>query len=150
MRELVSIAETWDIPDLVRLLTLLFGQDIEFEPDPVKQAQGLDCIIRNREIGEILVLRQSDRIVGMVSILYSVSTALGGKVAILEDMIIDPLFRGRGFGSKLLKEAISFAQKRNCLRITLLTDYNNQKAIRFYEKYLFTRSAMIPMRLVFD
>ena len=46
--------------------------------------------------------------------------------------------------------AISFVQKQDCLRITLLTDHDNQKAIRFYEKFMFTKSAMIPMRLVFD
>ena len=75
---------------------------------------------------------------------------MGGKVAILEDMIIDPSFRNIGLGSELLKSAIEFAKERNCLRITLLTDFDNEIAIHFYENFKFSKSSMIPMRLIFE
>ena len=138
-----------DLVDLIRLLNELFTQDIEFEPDFEKQEIGLVKILNNTEIGEILVLKIDNKIVGMVSLLYSISTALGGKVAILEDMIIDEGYRNNGFGQELLNEAINFAKGRNCLRLTLLTDFNNDTAINFYKKAGFKKSEMIPMRLVF-
>jgi len=144
----IRIANKDDINDLVRLLNELFTQDIEFEPDYEKQKTGLDKIISNCAIGEILVLQLDDQIIGMVSLLYSISTALGGKVAILEDMIIDENFRNKGFGKQLLNEAINFSRKNECLRLTLLTDYNNDNAIRFYKSVGFKNSDMIPMRLV--
>jgi ribosomal protein S18 acetylase RimI-like enzyme len=83
-------------------------------------------------------------------LLYSISTALGGKVAILEDMIIHKDHRQQGLGKELLGEAISFSKKRNCLRLTLLTDFNNDPAIQFYQQFGFRKSDMIPMRLVFE
>jgi GNAT superfamily N-acetyltransferase len=149
MQKKICLAELNDIPELNRLLAILFSQDIEFEPDQEKQRDGLHQIISHPEIGEILVLKLGDKIIGMVSLLYSISTALGGKVAILEDMVIDPSFRKIGYGTELLNEAILFATRRNCLRISLLTDYDNETAIHFYEKFNFRKSSMIPMRLVF-
>jgi ribosomal protein S18 acetylase RimI-like enzyme len=149
MKKEISIATIEDIDELIRLLNILFSQDIEFEPNIEKQSAGLRMIISNPAIGEILVIKIDDRIIGMVSLLYSVSTALGGKVAILEDMIIDNGFRNRRLGTELLKEAIGYARRNGCLRITLLTDYNNEPAIHCYKGFAFTKSQMIPMRLVF-
>ena len=146
----VSIATLAEIDELVHLLNVLFTQDIEFEPDYKKQKAGLEQIISNPSIGEILVMKIDGKVVGMVSLLYSISTALGGKVAILEDMVMSKDFRGKGLGKELLNEAIAFAQKRGCLRLTLLTDYDNETAIRFYQSAGFSLSKMIPLRLVFN
>ena len=149
MNKEITIACITDLPELVVLLNDLFTQDIEFVPDWEKQKNGLEAILINPEIGEILVLKGDGKILGMVSLLYSVSTALGGKVAILEDMIIHQDYRKQGFGKELLGEAIRFSKERNCLRLTLLTDFNNDPAISFYQQFEFKKSDMIPMRLVF-
>jgi GNAT superfamily N-acetyltransferase len=149
MKKEISTANLNNLPELVDLLNDLFTQDIEFIPDLKKQKAGLEAIIANPEIGEILVLKGDGKILGMVSLLYSISTALGGKVAILEDMIIHQDYRGKGLGKELLGEAIRFSKERNCLRLTLLTDFNNDTAISFYQHFGFKKSEMIPMRLVF-
>ncbi len=85
----ISIASINDLPVLAELLNDLFSQDIEFTPNLAKQKMGLEKIINNPEIGEILVIKVDNQILGMVSLLYSISTALGGRVAVLEDMVID-------------------------------------------------------------
>jgi len=145
----ITIATLVNLDELVHLLNVLFTQDIEFEPDHKKQKAGLEQIIFNPSVGEILVMKIDGRVVGMVSLLYSVSTALGGKVAILEDMVVDKAFRGRGLGKELLHEAIAFAKRRDCLRLTLLTDFDNEAAIKFYKSAGFSLSKMIPLRQVF-
>lgn len=145
----ISIANMNDLPELAELLNDLFTQDIEFVSDLKKQKLGLEAIINNPAIGEILVLKDEGQILGMVSLLYSISTALGGKVAILEDMIIQKDHRQQGLGKELLGKAIRFSKERNCLRLTLLTDFNNDAAINFYQHFGFRKSDMIPMRLVF-
>lgn len=146
----IRIATNADLDQLIGLLNDLFTQDIEFEPNYEVQKSGLEKIINNPAIGEILVLQMDHKVIGMVSLLYSISTALGGKVAILEDMIIDKNYRGKGLGKQLLQEAINFSMKRNCLRITLLTDFNNDIAIKFYEGFGFKKSDMIPLRLIMN
>jgi len=144
----ITLAQSADIPSMVQLLDELFSQDIEFVPNHEKQQKGLELIVNNPEMGEILVLKTEGRVIGMVNLLYSISTALGGKVAILEDMIITKEFRSKGLGSKLLGTAIDFASERGCMRITLLTDFDNDPAQAFYRKFGFSNSAMIPMRLI--
>ncbi len=136
-----------DVPALCALLGVLFAQEAEFHPDSERQAVGLRAILGRPEVGQVLVLRDGPAVVGMVSLLFLPSTALGGRVALLEDMVIRPDVRGGGAGSRLLREAVAFARSAGCLRITLLTDADNAAAQRFYARHGFGRSAMIPMRL---
>ena len=143
----VSLATTVDIPALSELLTQLFTQEADFQADSLAQQRGLNAILSDPAIGEILVARQNGQIVGMVNLLYTVSTALGVRVALLEDMVIAPDMRGSGVGSQLLAAAIEHAKQRGCLRITLLTDADNHAAQAFYHKQGFKQSSMIPLRL---
>ncbi|MBI5462118.1 MAG: GNAT family N-acetyltransferase [Gammaproteobacteria bacterium] len=144
---LVETATAADIPALSDLLSVLFSQEAEFTPDPEAQQRGLARIINDPEVGAVLVARQGDQIVGMVNLLFAISTALGERVALLEDMVVLPAGRGTGVGTKLLSEAISYARVQGCKRITLLTDRGNESAQRFYAKQGFVVSSMIPMRL---
>lgn len=144
---LIEKATAADIPALRDLLSLLFSQEAEFTPNPEAQQRGLARIIGNPGIGAVLVARQDARLVGMVNLLFTVSTALGERVALLEDMVVSPAARGAGVGAKILAEAISFARAQGCKRITLLTDRDNEPAQRFYAKQGFVMSGMVPMRL---
>jgi len=83
----------------------------------------------------------------MVTILFTVSTAEGDRAAWLEDMVVHPDCRGRGIGRRLLNHALAEAKMAGCTRITLLTDGENHRAMRFYSRAGFVRSAMTPFRL---
>lgn len=150
MRMSLTITPTTltDIPVLCHLLDRLFTQDVEFQPDRAAQERGLASIIRNPQVGHILVAQQEGQIVGMVNLLYTVSTALGGRVALLEDMVVAPETRGQGVGAQLLAQAIALAKANGCLRITLLTDAVNEAAQRFYQRQGFVVSPMMPLRLM--
>lgn len=143
----IASATADDIPQLCSLLAILFTQEADFEPDAAKQSTALRQIIAHPETGRILVLRNGGGIIGMVNLLFTVSTACGGKAALLEDMIIHPARRDDGLGSKLLKAVIELARSENCLRLTLLTDRANDAAIRFYQRHGLGISAMLPLRL---
>lgn len=145
-----TIASSKDIPQLCNLLDSLFAQEAEFLPDRKVQERGLTAVINSRETGDIIVARDDGEIVGMVNLLYTVSTALGERVALLEDMVVSPSARGLGIGSKLIKQAIAFAKGKGCKRITLLTDDDNKGAHRFYERHGFSRSSMVAFRMPLD
>jgi ribosomal protein S18 acetylase RimI-like enzyme len=135
-----------DVEALADLLFLLFTQESDFKPDRNKQIKGLQLIINNPDKGFILVAEDGQTIAGMVSILKLISTAEGGEVGLLEDMIVHPDYQGIGVGSELIKEAISIAKTEKLTRLTLLTDKTNIKAIDFYVKHEFNISEMIPLR----
>ena len=146
----INQADLTDIPQLCILLDVLFSQESEFEPNHELQGRGLRKILNNEEIGVILVARHSDKVIGMVSILYTISTALGERVGILEDFVVLPKYRGDGVGSELLSYALNFSKQKGCKRITLLTDDDNEDAHRFYLRFGFSRSPMVPFRLSLD
>ena len=139
-----------DVAGLCELLELLFAQEAEFRPDRSLQSTGLQQIIDFPERGRILILREGASLIGMVNLLFVISTALGGQVALLEDLIVHPTCRGRGAGSELLLTAINLAKSSGCRRITLLTDRTNESAQRFYERHGFNISEMVPMRLFLE
>jgi GNAT superfamily N-acetyltransferase len=143
-------ANQTDIEGLVKLLTNLFEQEKEFQPNPDLHRKALSRIISNSEVGVILVARVDQKILGMVSLLFTESTALGSKVAILEDMIVSADSRGMDIGSLLIDFAIEEATNLGCKRITLLTDSENIGAQSFYSKKGFVKSTMTTFRLFID
>lgn len=145
----ISPAAPSDLKPMADLLHFLFSQEADFVPDKKKQMEGLQLILDHPERGQLLVIKKEALILGMVNLLFTLSTALGGKVAILEDMIVHPDYRNKGLGKELLQQALAFAKNEGCLRITLLTDVANSQAQQFYKNSGFEPSAMVPYRLVF-
>ncbi len=142
----IEEARIEDLPQLAELLGELFAQEKDFAPDREKQLKGLRLIVERPEVGRILVAREGKDVVGMINLLFTISTAEGGPVVWSEDLIVKREYRGKGVGMALMEAAIQFARERGMSRITLLTDSDNEKAIRFYERHGFARSGMMPMR----
>ena len=146
----IEMAITSDIPTLCTLLDYLFSQEVEFKPDHKTQSRGLEMILNNNNIGNIFVAKKNEKIIGMVILLYTVSTALGERVALLEDMVVSPDERELGIGSMLLDHAVKYAIEKGCKRITLLTDKMNIRAQKFYKQNKFNYSSMIPFRMIIN
>jgi len=146
-RIFVRLAVAADVPQLCGLLFILFAQEADFTPDLKRQALGLRLIIEQPSVGHIYCATDGDTIIGMVSILFTVSTAEGGRAAWLEDMVVHPGHRGQGIGERLLETVITEARSVDCRRITLLTDDTNTPAMLFYRRAGFALSQMIPLRL---
>lgn len=136
-----------DIPELCHLLGLLFSQETEFHPDSEAQRRGLEMILANPTIGRIYVIREEGKVIGMANLLYTVSTALGARVGLLEDVIVAPGHRHKGLGAMMLKHVKEQAAKNGCRRITLLTDIGNLSGREFYARHGFEKSDMLPLRL---
>lgn len=144
----VEQATLLDLPQLTDLLHELFTMEPDFQPDRAKQMRGLQLILEQPNRGRIFVLRHNGMILGMINLLFTISTAEGGFVILLEDVIVHRDHRHQGIGSKLLKHAIEYAKAKNFLRITLLADLVNEESQRFFKNHGFFRSTMIPMRLI--
>ena len=137
-----------DLPQLTDLLFELFTQEADFVPNRTKQMRGLRLLLEQPNRGRIFVLRSNGTILGMINLLFTISTAEGGFVIMLEDVIVHSEYRGKGFGEKLLVHAIAYAKKKDFLRITLLTDRLNDQGQRFFKAHGFIESKMIPLRLI--
>lgn len=136
-----------DLAQLAELLGLLFAQEADFAPDPEKQRRALSAILSDPSIGCMYVVRDGAEVIAMASLLYTVSTAEGGKAAWLEDLVVRPDRRGQGIGTMLLEHVVARGRADGLLRITLLSDAANERAHALYRGLGFEFSAMRPMRL---
>ncbi len=143
---LIEPATLDDLPELADLLYDLFSQEADFVPNRDKQIRGLQLILEQPSRGRVFVMRHGARIIGMINLLITISTAEGGFVLILEDLVIHCDHRGQGYGGRILNHALSYAREKGFLRVTLLTDKMENKARAFYERHGFQQSGMVPMR----
>lgn len=142
----ITSADSRDLPALVALLGELFAQERDFTPDPDKQLRALRLILAHPERGRLFVLRDGKRAIGMANALLTVSTAQGGPVVLLEDVIVAATHRGRGLGRRLVEHVLGWAREQGYPRVTLLTDADNTPARRLYERLGFAASTMTVYR----
>lgn len=143
----VEMATLEDLPALTELVLDLFSMSSgDFQPDREVQERGLRLILEQPSRGRIAVVRNNDQIFGMVNMLFTISTARGGFVIMMEDVVIHPHHRGQGFGTMLMDHVVEYAKQKEFLRITLLTDRISAESQEFFRKQGFEYSNMIPMR----
>ncbi|WP_437735381.1 GNAT family N-acetyltransferase [Sorangium sp. So ce1335] len=64
----------------------------------------------------------------------------GGRVAQVENVIVDPSLRSRGIGEAMMRWAIDEARRRGCFRVQLTSNKARLRAHRFYERLGFVAS----------
>src|SRR5437667_11274653 len=87
-----------DLDELSEMLGELFAQESDFRPDKDKQLRGLRLIFEQPSRGRVFVLRRDGAIVGMINLLFTISTAECEFVILLEDLVIHKVYPGNGYG----------------------------------------------------
>jgi GNAT superfamily N-acetyltransferase len=142
----IEFATAADLPYMADLLAELFTLESDFKPDREKQIKGLRTILDEPELGKLFVLRVDGKVAGMANALFTISTAEGGRALLLEDVIVNRDYRGRGFGRQLVEYVLNWAKLRGIVRITLLADRDNRSALDFYHRLGFGDSNMTVLR----
>jgi GNAT superfamily N-acetyltransferase len=150
MEVIIRAARTGDISRMCCLLNELFSLESDFEPDVVKQAKGLGMLVTDSS-GSSLVLVAVDKegsVVGMATIQTLISTAEGGRVGLVEDVIVDSQCRCRGVGTMLLARIIDWARENKVTRLQLLADRINHVAVDFYRSRGWSATSLNCMRIM--
>jgi len=138
----ISKAGKEDIDQMCLLLWELFELEKDFTPDRDKQKKGLALILDNPRYGALLLLKRDREVLGMANLLFTISTAMGTRVILLEDFIIKKAERRKGLGRYFIEGIKDLARKEGYGRITLLADKDNRPAREFYNSLGFQISNM--------
>jgi ribosomal protein S18 acetylase RimI-like enzyme len=99
-----------------------------------------------RFTGENVILgarEGSGRLVGMCwCVLFDPGTGLEAEVA---EVFVDPAYRARGLGRRLLRRAIDLFIERQVTFASVWTRENNPQAVRLYEQAGFRRTEQLVM-----
>jgi GNAT superfamily N-acetyltransferase len=150
MNAAIEFASAKDLPAMADLLAELFTLEADFQPDREKQLAGLKLILDNPALGRLFVLKVDGNITGMANALITISTAEGGRVLLLEDVIVKAEYRGAGLGRQLVEHVLAWARVEGMSRVTLLADKDNASALGFYQRMGFHHSAMTVLRRKLD
>ncbi len=143
----IRTATSADIPQLVALLKVLFAIEADFEFDADKQTRGLNLLL-NSEKDRVLVAVSLDdsQVLGLCTVQTLISKAEGSRVGWLEDLVVAANFRKQGIATKLLAEAVSWAECQGLKRLQLLADKNNGSALDFYQKQGWQATQLVCLR----
>lgn len=127
-------AEHTDISSLIELLRILFSIEADFSVDESKQRIGLEMMLHDKTRCCIMVAEINEKVVGMCSAQLLISTAEGGVVPLIEDLVVNDEHRGKGIGKSLLSSVESWATEKEAKRLELLADRNNTSAFGILPK----------------
>jgi len=97
----------------------------------------------NSSTDELMCLDYSNELVGFCA--YAIVNNLwqAGYIAYMYAMVVDEKYRGKGFGTMLINEAIKDAKDKGLKRLELDSGFHRVKAHEFYIKLGFEKRAFL-------
>lgn len=115
---------------IYRLLRQLTEKQLDFSDDALR-------LIIESPNSHLLVATEDDELVGMLTIATYISPT--GKKAWIEDVVVDEIYRGRGFAKELISYAIDWARRHDIPILMLTSNPKRVAANQLYPKMLFQR-----------
>ena len=149
----VRLANKGDVSELLGLLPQITSRPASLAavtPGVDASLDIFDQISSNNNI-EIVVGEQTAtrNLVGALTIAIVPSFIYGGKPwAIIETVVVDAAFRGKGIGKKVMGFAFDLAEDRGCYKVQLLSGTNNNQ-IGFYRSLGFEDGTSVGFKKYF-
>ncbi|GAB2513204.1 GNAT family N-acetyltransferase [Nocardiopsis aegyptia] len=90
----------------------------------------------------VLVAEQRGQIIGTLDLLVVANLTHDAQPwAVVDNLVVDPLTRGRGIGRALMDDAVDRAARAGCYKVELLSHESRHGAHRFYAALGFENSA---------
>ena len=120
-----------DIPTILGFIRELAAYE-HLEQEVVATPELLEAWLFDKEKAEVLLAELDGTAVGSALFFHNFSTCLGRAGIYLEDLYVQPAFRGRGIGKGLLTQLARLTVERGCGRLEWSCLDWNQPSIDFY------------------
>ena len=135
-----------DIDEMIPLLKDLFTIESDFTFNETLQRQGLKLMLDSPDLRGIVVADENGKIIGMASFQILISTAEGGPVGLVEDVVVSAEYRRKGIGKKLMDEIEKISIQKGLKRLQLLADQNNAPALNCYDSIEWKKTQLICLQ----
>lgn len=120
-----------DVPLILRFVKELAEYE-KLQDEVVADEKTLEEWLFDRQKAEVIFALEDGKEVGYALFFHNFSTFLGRAGIYLEDLYVQPEYRGRGYGKGLLKKLASIAVERGCGRLEWSCLDWNRPSIDFY------------------
>jgi GNAT superfamily N-acetyltransferase len=127
--------------DLPVLLTLLKQLDVGLDkPLSPAEARRIFERLQTRPHHHLYVAVAGVQIVGTFVLMVIDIIAHGGMPhGLVEDVVVDPAWRGRGIGKQMMQFAMEYCRDAGCYKMALSSHLSREKTHRFYESLGFEK-----------
>ena len=123
-----------DLPAIVRLVRHLAEYEKLAHVMVSSEDDFRKALFGPRTNAEALMAFADDAPVGFALYFYNFSTFLGKRGIYLEDLFVEPEYRGQGIGKALLQRLAQIAKDEDCGRMEWSVLTWNQPSIDFYQR----------------
>ena len=123
-----------DIPALVGLAeTLLPG-----EASSKQRVRVLSRSMKDPDY-DVLTAQVGGASAGFIDLWIFPDFAEGSDIAIIQNLVVAPAFRGRGIAHALVMRGVELAKKRGAKEVHVSTEMRNKRAISLYREHGFSK-----------
>jgi GNAT superfamily N-acetyltransferase len=130
---MIRPAKIDDVPTIARLIRALAQYEKLEHTLTLDEAQMREHLFGAKPAAEVLLAGDAGRVVGFALFFATFSTFVGKPGIWLEDLFVEPEFRGRGHGKALFLAVAKHAVERDCGRMEWSVLTWNAPSIAFYE-----------------
>jgi len=114
-------------------IVALFKEFATFEKLPERMINSVDRMIEEESYFNCFVaVTVENNIIGYVSWFFCYYTWTG-KAVYMDDLYVQPTFRGKGIGNQLLNKVVTLAKESGCHKMRWQVSSWNKPAIDFYK-----------------
>jgi len=125
-------------PELLEMMRD-FNHGEEIDVEAARLAPALDRLLREPELGRVLVARRGAALLGYAVLTYGYDLEWAGRDAFLTELYLKPEHRRQGIGDALLSAVESLAQAEGCSALHLMVRPENAAAVKLYAAHGYTQ-----------
>lgn len=129
---MIRSATPVDIPAIAQLIQALADYERLAHEVSLDENRLREHLFGPRPFAEVLLAQEAREVVGFALFFHNYSTFLGKPGIYLEDLFVQPEYRGKGYGKELLVALARLAVERGCGRLEWAVLNWNEPAIAFY------------------
>ena len=129
----IRFAKKKDFNEIMRLYEQLWSPG-KIRPENMKKLKKAWARLLKAKYAYDLVMEDKKRLVAHITMRVIPEFWLKGKMGMIDDVVVDKAYRGRGLGEKIMKAMEKLAKKNQVKTMILYTEPYRPTAIKLYEK----------------
>jgi diamine N-acetyltransferase len=116
---------------------------IRYAPHEVEP--GLDILLADPSLGQAWLVLNGSQPVGYVIFTHGFDIEFGGRLALITDLYLEPDYRRRGIGRRILEHVEAYCRSNGLRGLELQVETDNSEARALYAKFGFEAADRIPL-----